>query len=173
MRPLAPLGVAVTALAAAVLVTAGCGPTLPTYRYEAMTGTADALYIVGQTYYGDTPADRWMLRCVDDGEAVRCEEVAWEGRTPDRPAIERDLGMRSFEGAPQQTPGPRLEHTDPSELAVRCDDLDWASCTELGVRFEAGRGLERDLEMACELFDRACAGGYELACEHRHPRCSP
>lgn len=189
-----PTALLVTAL---VLVCgAACAPTSPTFRYEAIAGTPDALYVIGQTYYGDSPTDQWMLRCRDEDESVTCEEVAWTGRTPSRPDRERDLGMHSFEGAPQPLPAPTaspgqaegpastdlrdidlrntdLGNTDPRELASRCDAEEPQACTELGVRLEAGRGFERDLRMACNLFDRACDDGYELACERRHRHCSP
>ncbi|MDD5308351.1 MAG: SEL1-like repeat protein [Deltaproteobacteria bacterium] len=49
--------------------------------------------------------------------------------------------------------------------AQKCDAKDAAACHRVGVAFRDGRGIDRDLAKARELFAQACEMGDQPACE--------
>ena len=48
-----------------------------------------------------------------------------------------------------------------------CDGGYYPSCAFLADLYAAGEGVERDEERAAQLYEQACAGGFEDACEPR------
>ena len=62
-------------------------------------------------------------------------------------------------------PGP-LAGQDPALLSQACDAGDMQSCDDLGLQYEAGLGVTRDLTRAVTLFQSACDGELMLGCNH-------
>jgi TPR repeat protein len=62
-------------------------------------------------------------------------------------------------------PGPLSGQTTDA-LDQACDRGEAVSCDDLGLRYQAGMSVNRDLERAGNFFQEACDGGVMLGCSH-------
>ena len=56
-------------------------------------------------------------------------------------------------------PGPLASQDTERVHRERCDDGELLSCNVLGLMYETGAGVTRDLARAVALYERACDGG--------------
>jgi hypothetical protein len=72
--------------------------------------------------------------------------------------------------SPAAPPKPEPIDLDDAEAKIivdadKCDSGDAAACHRVGLAFRDGRGIERDLAKAREVFAQACEMGSQPACE--------
>ncbi len=113
-----------------------------------------AMYAEGRgVAESDTRAEEFLQRACDGGIMRGCASVGFMLYPNVRSVAQRDSLNADF-------------------YRRECNGGDMRGCMILGAKYEAGRGVARDLARAAEFYRRACDGGVSVACEFLR-RASP
>ncbi len=151
--------------AGSALALAGCAATPSSYMGIDISGV-EAAPLAGYAISGPSPAGMELVALYEKAKALDCPIIAdEETSSAECAALSKQMIAKAMQARAERLSGrsslpvgpASLKHLSLQSLARRAQAGDKQAQLELGIRFEEGRGVERDLKKAKKLYGKAAS----------------